>query len=84
MLSTSFMGAGQGGGEPESQKCGKVSSKHLAPPGIISYICLFDCVSPSGMAALGMSGTSSVLFTAVFQCLEMSLVQTICSDMFVE
>ena len=40
-------GGGGGGAEPEPQKGDKVFSKNLAPLGVIAYICLSDCGSPS-------------------------------------
>lgn len=51
-------------GQIESHNGGMVSSKCLVFPGMILYICLFP-VSPLLESAPGMSGTSSVLFTAV-------------------
>lgn len=67
--------------QKQSQKGGTVSPRHLVPPGIILFVYR---VSPSEMTALGRLGTVFVLFTAVVQCLEMSLVQSMCFKYVVE
>lgn len=71
-------------GEPEPQKGDKVFSKNLAPLGIIAYICLFDCVSPSRKGSSWDARDFISLIHSSTQGLEMPLGQRIYSNMFVE
>lgn len=65
MLSTPLTGR-----ETESQS-GDSFLKALSITRHHSVYLFIYCIFPSGMAALGMLGTSSVLFPAIFQCSEM-------------
>ena len=70
--------------EPQPQKGDKVFSKNLAPLGIIAYICLSDCVSPSGKGSSWDARDFIGLIHSSTRGLEMPLGQRIYSNVFAE